>query len=49
MYLFGVMSTARESSLTSRISPLSVFRMRWMVIAPTSRAIASTAVQTSGL
>ena len=46
--LFGLMSTLRLSSFLTRMSPVSVFSIRWMVILAISRAIVSTAVQISG-
>ena len=48
MNLFGSMSTTRLSSFFTRMSPCAVFCIRWIVIAPTRREIAFTAVDTSG-
>ena len=49
MYRLGSMSIFLASSFFTRMSPLSVFSIRWMVIDPISRAMVSTAVVISGL
>ena len=48
MVPMGSISMARESSLMIRMSPLSVFAIRWMVMDPISSAMVRQAVMISG-